>query len=927
MAKTLYIIDGHSMIYRAYYARAPRLTSPTGEPTNATYVFCQQLLTFLSKKKPDLLAMAADGPIAMLKRKKQYANYKVSRKPMPSDLPPQVERIADIVAQMGIPVLQIPGYEADDIIATMVKRFASHNVDVVMISRDKDLDQVVGPNSVLYDPMKDETLDAQTLRKQKGYGSDKAIEVQTLTGDSTDNIPGIPGVGPVKAAKLIEQFGSADEVVKHADELTPGLRKAIVENADNIPLARSLVTLDTDVPLDLTLDALRFEGIRGEVVRPIFEELGFDRLLDQLDRMGVGHPAPTEGAPSRRAFPTSLFDQADEQAPTPQPKGEAGMTCAKDFQYQLVDTSTKLDGVVSRVSQAKRISFDVETTSTDSMRCELVGISLAWNGGSAVYLPIKGPLGSCCLDLDEVRRKIGPILANETIEKIAHNAKFDMMVLANVDIPVGGPIFDTMVAAHVLDSSRATFKLEPLVAEYVNHRCIPISDLIGRGRNQITMDRVPMDRTAIYAAEDADVTLRLSDALRGRLGEQGLAELMTNLEMPLLRVLVEMELTGIRVDPDALVGLEEDMSAQAQDLRLRIIECAGRDFNPDSPKQLATVLFEDLALPVGRKTPTGPSTDSSVLEELSDLHELPALVLEYRKLTKLLGTYLGSLRECIHPETRRVHTSFHQAGTVTGRLSSSDPNLQNIPIRTELGRRIRGAFVADPGCVLMSADYSQVELRMLAHFCGDELLRSAFERDLDIHAAVAAEVFGVPLNEVTSEQRSRAKTVNFGIIYGQTAFGLARTLGIGRTQAQEFIDAYHHRFPRIEEFLQECIRHAKKYGYVTTILGRRRSITGLHAGNPQERSAAQRLAINSVVQGSAADLIKQAMLNIDRQIKARSMPAKMLLQIHDELLFETPEDSIDAHREMIVHEMTSAIKLSVPLKVDVNIGRNWMEAK
>jgi len=937
MAETLYLIDGHSMIYRAYYAPFRALTSPTGEPTRATHVFCQQLITFIAKRKPKYLAMAVDGPIEHLKRKADYADYKVSRKPMPSDLPPQVNRITQIVELMGIPVLRAPGYEADDVIATAVEKFAGPDMQVVMISRDKDLDQVVGDHSVLYDPMKDETLDAAAIRRLKGYGPDKAVEVQTLTGDSTDNIPGIPGVGPKKAAKLIEQYGSADEVVKHADELTPALKAAVLQSAAQLPLARKLVTLDRHSPIELSLENMRFSGIDGSKIRPLFAELGFGRLLDQLDKLGVRAAAP---AGASGAFATSLFDAAEPSKPAAPsqaqpPRDEesaktpdAGeMTCAADFKYELIDTSEKLNALAAELRGVTRLAFDTETTSTQPMWCDLVGVSLAWNSGHAVYLPIKGPLGACCLELEDVRAKIGPILADERIEKVAQHVKFDMIVLANAGIEVRGPLFDTMIAAYVLDSARPSYKLDALAAEFLNHRCIPIADLIGRGRKQITMDSVPLEQTAIYAAEDADVTLRLWEALEPKLRQQGLAELMMNLEMPLAVVLCDMERRGVRIDPQALRRLEIDISKQADALRQQIIECCGVNINPDSPRQLADVLFGKLGLPVIRKTATGPSTDSAVLEELADKHELPALVLEYRKLTKLLGTYLVGLRECINSRTGRVHTSFHQTATVTGRLSSSDPNLQNIPIRTELGRQIRSAFIADEGCVLLSADYSQVELRVLAHFCQDPLLMRAFEQDQDIHAAVAAEVFGVPLGEVTSEQRGRAKTVNFGIIYGQTAFGLAKTLRIGRTEAGEFIDAYRKRFPKIGEFLNACIDQAKELGYVSTLFGRRRSIVGLHAANPSERSAAERLAINSVVQGSAADLIKQAMLNIDSRIRRENRPSRMLLQIHDELLFETPSSAVESEQEMITHEMINAIKLLVPLKVDVNIGANWMDAK
>ena len=491
-----------------------------------------------------------------------------------------------------------------------------------------------------------------------------------------------------------------------------------------------------------------------------------------------------------------------------------------------------------------------------------------------------------------------------------------------------GKLFDTMVAAHVLDSTRMTYKMDALAAEFLNHKCIPITDLIGRGKSQVTIDTVPTDMVAEYAAEDADVTLRLADFLVAKLADEpGLADLFDDLEMPLLPVLTAMEKTGITLDPQALKRMEIDLSKQVDELRDNIIESAGRQFNPDSPKQLAVVLFEDLDLPVIKKVKTGPSTDSSVLEQLACEHELPGIVLEYRKLTKLLGTYVKSLAASINPRTGRVHTSFHQAGTATGRLSSSDPNLQNIPIRTPQGRKIRQAFIAPRGTMLIAADYSQIELRMLAHLCGDEKLCQAFSADQDIHRIVASEVFGVPADEVTSDQRARAKTVNFGIIYGQTAHGLSRTLAISRGEAGEYIRNYRSRFPEIDKFLKSCIDHAKQHGYVETIFARRRKVPEIDSRNPQRRAFAERLALNSVVQGSAADLIKRAMINIAARLATDAHPSRMLLQIHDELVFETPQEAVDADREMIVSEMCSAVELSVPLKVDIASGVNWMEAK
>ena len=906
MAQTLFIIDGHSQIYRAYFAPFRDLTSPTGEPTRATYVFCSMLLKLLADKTPDYIAMAIDGPAKDLRRRAAYADYKITRKPTPDDFHPQAQRIMDIVKAMGIPVLAAEGYEADDIMATAAKQFAGPDLDVVLVSRDKDLDQLVGDHVALYDPTKNETLDAAAIERAKGYPPEKAIEVQTLTGDSTDNIPGVAGIGPKTAAKLIAKYGSAAEVLAHADELTPKQSENVKAAADVIELSRQLVTLDAAVPIDLDLSAMQFTGIDGAAVGPIFAELGFNRLIDQLVDLGAAE--------------AGKMDVESVAA-------DSGRTAAADFDYQCVDTPEALAKLAKQLAGVKRLAVDTETTGTQPMWVELVGISLSWEPGRAYYIPVKGPLGAATLDVDAVRDALQPALADPAVEKIGHNFKYDRIILQNAGFALAGDVFDTMIAAHVLDSSRVTYKMDALAAELLDHQCIPIEEVIGRGRNQITMDAAPIEAVTPYAAEDADITLRLADVLEGRLADEGLTELFVELEMPLMPVLAEMERRGIRVDPRRLKRMETELSARVDELREQIIHAAGEQFNLDSPKQLAVILFERLSLPIIKRTKTGPSTDAAVLEDLAVEHELPGLLLDYRKLTKLLGTYLKALAGRIHPKTGRVHTSFHQAGTETGRLSSSGPNLQNIPVRSQEGRRIRSAFVAAKGCLLLSADYSQVELRVLAHMCQDDTLLAAFADDQDIHRIVAAEVFRVPVAGVTDSQRAAAKGVNFGIIYGQTAFGLSRALRIPRAEAQEFILRYHHRFPRITEFLQTCVAQAKACGYVATILGRRRRIANIDAQNAQHRAAAERLAINSVVQGSAADLIKRAMVNIDRRTTAENRPSRLLLQIHDELLLEVPAADAEAEAAMVVEEMSGAIEMSVPLKVDVGIGESWLDAK
>ena len=922
MAKQLYVIDGHWQIYRAYYARlqgpsdtaaaaAPReLTSPAGEPTRATHVFCTWLLKLIAERKPDYLVIAGDSPREALKRTQLYPEYKAQREAPPEDLPVQRERIFQIVRAMGIPLLARDGAEADDIMATIVRRLAGADLHVVMVSRDKDLEQLLGENVTLYDPVKDEMIGPAGLTEQKGYPPEKATEVQALCGDKVDNIPGVPGVGPKKAVQLIAKYGSARAVVEHADELTPKLAENVRKHADDVALARQLVTLDGDVEIELKLSDLAFRGVNAGAVRPIFRELGFRRLLGRLEDLGGGAATVPEEA----------------AAPAAEAPGE-GVTTAADFDYQCIDTPQALEALVKQLRGVTRLAVDTETTSTQPMWAELVGISLAWQPGRGVYLPLAGPLGAVTLDLRMVGEKLGPILADPKIEKIGQNLKYDLIVLGRAGFTLAGTMFDTMLAAYVLQADRSSFALTSLAAEMLNHRCIPIEDIIGTGRNQRTMNEVPVEEVVPYAAEDADVAFRLAGVLRERLSDEGLTELFERIEMGLMPVLASMEQEGIRVDPVELGRQKNELAKRADELRERIIAAAGRVFNVDSPKQLREVLFEELELPVIKRTKTGPSTDSSVLTELAALHEVPGLVLDYRQISKLLSTYLVALGRCIHPVTERVHTSFRQTGTATGRLSSSDPNLQNIPVRTELGRQIRVAFMAGEGKVLISADYSQVELRVLAHLCEDETLLAAFRADQDIHRIVAAEVFGVGAEQVTPDQRARAKTVNFGIIYGQTAFGLARTLRIARKAAGEFIASYKRRFPKIDQFLQACVAQAKQAGYVETLAGRRRRIDGFDSSNPQRRALAGRLAINSVVQGSAADLIKIAMINIHRRLAEEARPSRMLLQIHDELLFETPREAAEADGSIIAEEMTGAMQLRVPLKVDLGVGPNWRDAK
>lgn len=979
MPKTVYLIDGHAQIYRAYFAPFRNLTSPTGEPTRATYVFWQMLLNLIRDRKPDYLAMVLDADERKLLRRQVYPEYKAHREPPPEDMAPQEERIVALLAAAGVPLLRMEGYEADDIIATLVERLAGQGFQVFIVSRDKDLDQLLADGVALFDPMKNETITADQLMKLKGWRPEQAVEAQILTGDSVDNVPGVTGIGPKTAATLLQKYGSARGVIEHADELTPKQRANVLAFAPRMELTRELVTLRRDVPIEFDLQRAECGRFEWGRLRPLFEELGFRKLQEQLPGTGVGtwesgkvgtggratgeddrHTADTAvapGHPAKGVGGQTLFGAATLPQPLPGREGGGGAPGLFDTQtlprpllkreggtqtdapaslrepdggdYRLVNTPEGLAQLVAELGRQAEFAIDTETTSVNPIDCDLVGISVAWEVGRGYYVPVRSVYGHA-LALDLVRSKLAPLLTDESKRKVGQNLKYDVNVLRSAGLPLAGPLFDTMIAAFVLDPTRSSNSLDALAFQLLGHRMIPITDLIGKGRDQLRMDQVPVEHVAEYAAEDADYTWRLRMLLEPQLGPLGLDRLFYDVEMPLVSVLTDMESHGVSIDVDFLSRMGREMAGRVGQLVDRVYELAGTAFNLDSPKQLAEVLFDKLSFRVVRQTKTTRSTDAETLEVLGreTQHPIFALLLEYRELQKLRGTYVDALPKERAQRTGRIHTSYHQTGTVTGRLSSSEPNLQNIPIRTEAGREIRRAFVPrSKEELLIVADYSQIELRVLAHFCEDEALMRAFVDDQDIHAFVAAEVNGVPLQSVTKEMRSRAKAVNFGIIYGQTAFGLAQTTGMGRGEAQAFIDAYFQRYPRIREFIDRCIADAKRNGFVRTILGRRRPIENIDSQNASVRAQAERFAINTVIQGSAADLIKIAMIRLHRRIADEKLPLRMLLQVHDELVCEAPRADAPKLAGVIRDEMTNAMSLRVPLKVDVACGENWLEAK
>ena len=924
MPKTFYIIDGHAQIFRAYFAPFRDLTSPTGEPTKATFVFTQMLINLVQLRKPDYLAIAIDTGTSVGFRREIYPEYKAHRPAPPPDFAPQEQRILQIVRDAGVPIFAKPGFEADDLIATLTHVLRDRDFDVVLVSKDKDLRQLLANHVRMYDVQADMFTTAESMSRDLGYTPAQAVEVQTLMGDATDNVPGIPGVGDKTAIKLIQKYGSADEVLKHLDDLTPKLRENFQKNAHLLPMSRQLVTLKTDVEFGFDLEQCAFRGLNVDGLRKHLSELGFTTLLSKVEKKTEAAPAPRMSA---KPMEMGLFGPMTEAHASDQPPA----ITSEGLDYRLVNTEEKFAEFLAELKQQKCSAFDTETDDLGAMRSNVIGLSFSWREGTGYYIALRGPEGSTTLDPARTLDTLRPILSDPAIGKVGHNIKYDMLVMRVAGVELRGVVMDTMVAAFLVDAGRNQYGMDALARDMLGFRKIATEELIGKGRHQISMVRVPLEKTARYASEDADVTWRLAQLYRGKLKELPAVEkLHDELEVPLVDVLAEMEFNGVAIDPAMLREQSSVLAERAEKLRGQIMEAAGCEFNPDSPKQLADVLFTRLGLKSLRENPSGPSTDAEVLEKLALQHKVPRLILEYRGLVKLINTYLDKLAGDINPRTGRIHGSFNQTGAATGRLSMSDPNLQNIPIRTDEGGRIRLAFVSgDPEKnVLLTADYSQVELRVLAHFTQEPALLRAFEADEDIHRAVAAEVFGVPLDQVSKEQRGQAKIVNFGIIYGISAMGLAQRIeGMSVAGAKQLIAAYNKRFPSIAGFMQKCVMEAKSQGYVETILGRRRPIPEINSGVIAQRNAGERMAINSVVQGSAADLIKVAMLNIHRRIRAEGWRSRLLLQVHDELVFETPKEVVEREAEAIRQEMVGAIKLRVPVKVDIGWGANWQEGK
>ena len=969
---TLYLIDGYAQFFRAYHAIRTPMTSPvTQEPTNMSFGFVGMLLKLLRGEGEHLQGDGAPTHIAVALdvsgdrgtfRTQLYPEYKANRDAPPEDLKPQVERCLAMLEAIGVPVIGAEGFEADDVIAAIATRYseAHPEVRVRIVSKDKDLKQLLGggePATEMYDIHTEGLITAETLRSETGIEPGQVVDMLALMGDTADNVPGVPGIGPKTAAQLIAEFGTLDAIVAECLDDKPKKewkikgkrRENIAAFADRLPLSKELVTLRADTPVDLDLDAARSETLDLHALLPILKELGFNRYQDEVRGiLGIAAEpvmSDTNAAPKSRARTGgiepggSLFDQpADDEA----------ITIEVDGEYTCVRTTKDLDTVMKALKKADIFAVDTETTALRPMKAELAGVSIAIEPGAAWYIPVRAPEGEEHLDKATVIDALRPYLEDGSKAKIGHNIKYDLIVLRNAGVDLAGFVEggDSMVASYLIDPSRSSHSMDALALALLGRENISIKELIGTGKTQKRFDEVALDLAAPYAAEDADITLQLHQKMAPELRAMGLDTLYRAVELPLVGVLAELEYNGIAVDAHELdrqrERLEKEIIRLKKEVEDAAMDTAGRGFDIDSPKQLSTILFNSpddenpgLGLKPIKKTKTGYSTDAEVLTKLSEDASIesviPALILEYRQLAKLVSTYLVALKEEINERTGRIHASFNQTVAATGRLSSSDPNLQNIPIRREIGREIRRAFIAPEGRVLITADYSQIELRLLAHLSKDPNLTEAFINGEDIHAAVAAQIHGVPLDEVTRDQRSGAKMVNFGIVYGITAFGLARRLGCSNGEADEIITGYKTRFAGITTFLEECVAHAKRHGYVETMLKRRRPIPDIDSNQPNRRNLAERMAINSVVQGSAADLIKLAMIDLHGRIKAGSDDAlndvRMLLQIHDELVFEAPAGSADAARELIVDRMQRAMDLDVPLVVDSGISGNWYEAK
>jgi len=890
----LVLVDGSSYLYRAFHAM-PNLTNSQGEPTGAVYGVVNMLRRLLKEQPSEYFAVVFDasGPTF---RDQMYPEYKANRPPMPDELRAQIQPLHDVISALGLPLICVKGVEADDVIGTLAVAASEIGIETLIASGDKDLAQLVGDTVLLMDSMKDITYDTAGVVNKFGVPPERMVDFLTLVGDSVDNIPGVPKVGPKTASKWLNEFGSLDELVQHADDIGGKVGENLRAALDKLPMSKALATIKLDVQLDVHPDGLQLQPADKSRLRTLYAGLEFKTWLSELGGLSGG----------------------DDKANSP------------PVDYQVIVDQKALNRWIKRLQSAKLISIDTETTSLDPMQARIVGLSFTDRPCEAAYLPLGHDYAGAPdqLALEDTLAQLKPLLEDPALPKVGQNLKYDRSVLLNHGIELRGIQFDTMLESYVLDSTGSRHDMDTLSLKYLGLNPIRYEDVAGKGKKQLTFNQVPVEIAAPYAAEDADLVLRLHQTLYPRLKQfEKQHELLENIEMPLLPVLSRIERTGVRVDSDMLARQSSELGERIDTLAQQAFDQVGADFNIASPKQIQEILFEKLQLPVISKTPKGqPSTSESVLQELAEQHELPKLILEHRALSKLRSTYTEKLPLLVNPDTGRVHTSYHQASVATGRLSSTDPNLQNIPVRTADGRRIREAFVPESGSVLLAADYSQIELRIMAHLSGDEGLLAAFAENQDIHRATASEVFSTALEDVDSDQRRSAKAINFGLIYGMSAFGLARQLGTGRSEAQSYIELYFDRYPGVKAYMEQIRTQAREQQFVETIFGRKLYLPDISSSNHARRQGAERAAINAPMQGTAADLIKLAMLAIDSWLTEQALKTRMIMQVHDELVLEVPDSELKDVPEVIASLMSGVAELRVPLRVDVGSGANWAEA-
>jgi DNA polymerase-1 len=909
MAK-LILIDGSSYLYRAFHALPP-LSNAQGEPTGALFGVVNMLRSTL-KAQPEYMAFVSDAPGPTF-RDELYDQYKANRPPMSDDLRAQVQPMLAIVAALGFPVLCVPGVEADDVIGTLAEQAHAQGIDVLISTGDKDLAQLVRPGVTLINTMTNTTMDVGGVFDKFGVKPEQIVDFLSLTGDSVDNVPGVAKCGPKTAAKWLAEYGTLDSVIANADKIGGKIGENLREALPNLPLSRSLVTIKTDVPLDVGVTGLTQRERHTEQLRELFTRYDFKAALKDLDAQTKAGETAAPATVAEAIVPAQAQDTA----------------LSEPGSYELVTTQAAFDRWLASLKDAPLIAFDTETTGLDAMLADIVGLSLSIEPGKACYVPLAHdyPGAPAQLARDSVLAALKPIFEDASRPKLGQHAKYDMNILSRYGIVVQGLKHDSMLESYVWNATATRHDMDSLAKKYLGYDTVKYEEVAGKGAKQISFSQVDLDTACRYAAEDADITLRLHHALWPKLeSAPSLRKVYEDIEIPLVPVLAEMEQRGVLIDVNQLRLQSQQLGKRMVELQQQAYQVAGHEFSLDSPKQLQAVLFDELKLPVKVKTPTGqPSTNEEALDAIADAHELPRIILDYRGLAKLRSTYTDKLAGNVNPHTGRVHTSYHQGAVATGRVSSSDPNLQNIPVRTEEGRRIRQAFVAPEGWSILAADYSQIELRIMAHLSGDEGLLRAFQEGGDVHRATAAEVFGVAPAEVSTNQRRAAKAINFGLMYGMSAFGLARQLGVDRGEASDYMARYFTRYPGVHAFMEATREQAHRDGYVETIFGRRLYLENLTARNQALRAGAERAAVNAPMQGSAADIIKRAMISVAGWLKTRD-DAHMLMQVHDELVFEVRKDAVEDVRREVVARMSGAAELRVPLLVEAGVGANWDEA-